>query len=241
MDNLLFAEEIYKEHLKDFIEEDLTKKINIKETNEITEEIKQEIFGLAEVYLKMGELDTCKSDFPAAVEKYNKALKIRRQFDKKFSRCIAEIYFNLHKVYDFDANKCFSCIVKARSIMEYHIKNKLEEIGKKELAGFIEINETLLDMELEDIDYKNIKMKNRIYYENKEFLEENLPNNILDLVEIVKELDQKVKKKGFYFVFFIPLFFSTLFNPLFFRLRTLFWILNILKKLGWIVRKRKKL
>ena len=141
----------------------------------------------------MGDLETCKSDFPGAVEKYLRALKIRKQFDNKFSRCIAEIYFNLHKVFDYDANKCFGCLVKARLIMEYHIKNKLEELGKKNLSDQIQLDETILD--LDDIDYKNTKMKNKLYYENNEFLDGKIPNNILDLVEIVKELDLKVKNK----------------------------------------------
>jgi len=185
------AEEIYKDFLKDYLEEDLTKKNKEASASDgINEAILKEIFGLAEVYLKMGDLETCKSDFPAAVEKYLKALKIRKQFDNKFSRCIAEIYFNLHKVYDFDTVKCFTCIVKARLIMEYHIKNKLTQLGKSNLLEEIEINESIL--ELEDIDYKTIKMKNKLYYENIEFSNESLPSNITDLVEIVKELDQKV-------------------------------------------------
>ncbi len=188
LDNLLMAENIYKEFLADYLEDDLSKK-----DKEVSEDILKEIFGLAEVYLKMGDLETCKSDFPEAVEKYLKALKIRKQFDNKFSRCIAEIYFNLHKVYDFDTVKCFTCIVKARLIMEYHIKNKLSELGKNNLCEHIEINESLLD--LEDMDYKTIKLKNKLYYENIEFSNESLPNNINDLVEIVKELDQKVNLK----------------------------------------------
>ena len=185
LDNLIFAEGIYKEFLNEFIGDDLTAK-----QTEANVEIKKEIFGLAEVYLKMGDLETCKSDFPSAVEKYSKALKIRKQFDEKFSRCIAEIYFNLHKVYDFDALKCFSCLVKARLIMEYHIKNKLEKLEKKDISEQIPIDDSLLEMD--EIDHTKIKMKNLIYYENNEFIEGKLPNDVIDLTEIVKELDIKV-------------------------------------------------
>lgn len=139
----------------------------------------------------MGDLETCKSDFQLAVEKYLKALKIRKEYDNKFSRIIAEIYFNLAKVYDFDAKKCMVCFVKARLIMEFHIKNKLIEAGKTELADKINIDESILDKE--EINHKTVKLKNEIYYNNDEFLKETLPTPILDLADIIKQLDLKVK------------------------------------------------
>lgn len=140
----------------------------------------------------MGDLETCKSDFQMAVEKYEKALKIRREHDHKFSRIIAEIYFNMAKVFDFDAKKCLTCFVKARLIMEYHIKQKLFEDGKLELADKIEIDESLLDNE--EIDSKSVKTKNDLYYENEQFVKETLPTKILDLSDIIKQLDLKVKR-----------------------------------------------
>lgn len=157
---------------------------------EITEDVKSLYFGLAEVYLKMGDLETCKSDFQMAVEKYLKALKIRRDYDNKFSRIIAEIYFNMAKVFDFDAKKCLTCFVKARLIMEYHMKQKLIEAGKTELADKIAIDDSLLDEE--EIDYKSVKAKNELHYQNEEFVKETLTSNILDLSDIIKQLDVKV-------------------------------------------------
>lgn len=185
---MLFAENIYLENLKDFVDVELN---FLKSKEEINEETKGLFFGLAEVYLKMGDLETCKSDFQMAVEKYLRALKIRKALDNTFSRLIAEIYFNLAKVYDYDAKKCMLCFVKARLIMEYHIKAKLVDAGKVELAEKIKIDDTILD--LEELDYKTVKMKNELYYENDNFTCEGLlPNNILDLGDIVKQLDQKV-------------------------------------------------
>lgn len=140
----------------------------------------------------MGDLETCKSDFQLAIEKYQKALKIRKEYDDKFSRIIAEIYFNMAKVYDFDAKKCMVSFLKARVIMEYHIKNKLIEAGKTDLADKINIDESILDKE--EIDYKTVKLKNELYYENQEFIKETLPGKILDLADIIKQLDVKVNK-----------------------------------------------
>lgn len=185
-DNLAFAESIYLENLKEFYNSESQEVLK----KDISEEIKSLLFGLAEVYLKMGDLETCKSDFQMAVDKYLKALKIRKDFDNKFSRIIAEIYFNMAKVYDFDAKKCLLCFVKARLIMEFHIKQKLVEAGKALLAEKIQIDESLLDKE--EIDYKSIKAKNDLYYENEEFIKETLPSNILDLTDIIKQLDVKV-------------------------------------------------
>lgn len=151
----------------------------------------------------------CRSDFLLAIEEYNKALKLRIQFDEKFSRCTAEIYFYLYKVYESDPIKAFGCIVKARLIMEYHIRNKLKDLGKNELFDKIEIDEKILDKNLEDFNYKEINLKNKIYYEQKEFQEGNLlslPNNILDLVDIVKDIDLKVFKLFYLFLFVFILF-----------------------------------
>ncbi len=139
----------------------------------------------------MGDLETCKSDFHTAIEMYLKALKIRREYDNKFSRIIAEIYFNMGKVYDFDVKKCMICFIKARLIIEYHIKNKLIDAGKNDLADNIEIDESILDKD--EIDYKTVKLKNNLYYENEEFVNERLPLKILDLCDIIKQLDMKVK------------------------------------------------
>lgn len=189
-DNLAFAESIYLENLKDYINPNKDNGSTEEPTKTIPEDVKTLFFGLAEVYLKMGELETCKSDFQMAVEKYQKALEIRKKHDNKFSRAIAEIYFNMAKVYDFDAKKCLTCFVKARLIMEYHVKQKLVEANKAELADKIVIDESLLDKE--EIDYKSVKAKSELYYENEEFVNGTLPSNILDLGEIIKELDIKV-------------------------------------------------
>ncbi len=210
-DNLAFAESIYVENLKDYLISPSESRNAEEKTNKgvvagpVPEDVKSLLFGLSEVYHKMGDLETCKSDFHMAVEKYQKALKIRKEHDSKFSRITAEIYFTMAKVFDFDAKQCLTCFVKARIIMEYHIKQKLIESGKADLADKIEIDESLLDTE--EVDYKSIKTKNDLYYENEQFVKETLPSNILDLADIIKQLDVKViyimKKLNFSFLFSI--------------------------------------
>lgn len=169
--------------LKEFLDE------NSEEKKEVTQEIKDYLFDLAEVYLKMGDLEMCKSDYKASVDHYLKALKIRKNHDTKFSRAMAEIYFNLAKVYDFDSKKCLVSFIKAKVIMEYHIKKALIDAGKPELAEKIKIFENLLDEE--ECDYKNIKIKNECI-ETEEFKNANLSDKILDLASIIEELNQKV-------------------------------------------------
>jgi tetratricopeptide (TPR) repeat protein len=134
---------------------------------------------LANVYLKMGELEMCKSDFKKAIPYFEKALKIRKQMEDKFSRAIAEIYFNMGSIYDFDSNKCLLCYYKTKIIIEYHLKNMLKEVGDD-----IKINEDELD--LEEINKDNI-----IFYKNL-IMNENISEEAAELIDIINHIYTKV-------------------------------------------------
>lgn len=130
----------------------------------------------------------CKSDFKAAASWYEKALSIRKKYDDKFSRVIAEIYFNLASVCDFDANKCLLSYYKTKIILEYHLKEGLKKNGMESLADTIIINESDLDVE-QTPKKQSIKFFKEAV-ENK--TGENIPEAVSELADVVSQVYQKV-------------------------------------------------
>lgn len=179
-ENLAFAEKVYKNYLRNFDKEDPTK---------VDNEIKQKYFELSEVYQKFGELDMCRSDFKGAVSWYEKALEVRKPYDDKFSRAIAEIYFNMATVYDFDATKSLLCYYKTKTILEHHLKEALNKHGLVTLADKIQIKES--DLEFEGVlKQQDIKLHKEVI-ESK--FDEGTPDEITELVDILNQVYQKVK------------------------------------------------
>jgi tetratricopeptide (TPR) repeat protein len=157
-DNLAVAEKILKDQ-KDYISLDL----------------------LANVYLKMGELEMCKSNTQQAIEFYEQSLNIRSKIDK-FSRTCAELYFYIGGAYDFDMKKSLLSYYKTKVIMEYHLKNELKEAGE-----VIKINES--DLILEELDRDKIVLYNELLQKCQN---DNLSEDAAELIDILCELYVKV-------------------------------------------------
>lgn len=183
-ENLQFAEMIYLQFLKDY---------DSLSPSKLEQDIKKYYFELSSVYQKFGELEMCNSDFRKAAEFYLKALQIRSKYDDTFSRCIAEIYFNLASVYDFDAKKCLLCYYKTKIIMEHHLTKELDLAGKNSIAAQIIYSQE--DLELNDIavDYENLLINKKVIdtIEQDQVLMQN--DEIADLTGIISELHQKIE------------------------------------------------
>ena len=185
-ENLFFAETIYKNFLEKYDKEDPAK---LKTENP---SIISHYFDLSNVYQKFGELEMCKSDFKSAIEFFLKALEIRKKYDDKFSRAIAEIYFNMATTYDFDSRKCILSYYKTKIIMEYHLKHELIKINLNSIADKIVIKED--DLDSEEIKIFNL-FTNRNVIEKIPINDENLNKNeeIEELYAIISELNMKIE------------------------------------------------
>ena len=185
-ENLFFSESIYKNFLEKYDQEN-EEKLKIDNPAIITH-----YFDLSNVYQKFGELEMCKSDFKSAVEFFNKALAIRKKYDDKFSRAIAEIYFNMATAFDFDSRKCLLSYYKTKIIMEYHLKQELIKVNENNLANKIVIKED--DLLSEEIKIINL-FTNRSVVEKLSINNENLLKNeeIEELHAIISELNLKLE------------------------------------------------
>jgi hypothetical protein len=146
----------------------------------ITQQDKNSLNLLANLYHKFGELEMCKSDFKEAILFFQKALDIRKNIEDKFSRAIAELYFNMGSIYDFDSNKCLLCYYKTKVIIEYHLKQELKEAGNQ-----IVINES--DLDLDSVD------RNKIIFYKDALENENFSEEANELVDIINQIYTKVK------------------------------------------------
>ena len=117
--NLDIANEMYIDYLDEYDD------VSVKKLSKSTIKVYLE---LADNYLSYGELEQAQSDFKKASEYFKKAAKIREKYDTKMSRSLAEVYFKLASVLDFDVKSAMLYFYKTKVIMEYH----LNELVKKE-------------------------------------------------------------------------------------------------------------
>lgn len=186
-ENLLFAETIYQNHLSKYEKED------VNTLKEKYPEIIKTFYDLASVYQKFGELEMCKSDFKSAVEYFKKSLQVRQKYDSKFSRAIAELYFNMATAFDFDSKKCLLSYYKTKLIMEYHLKKELEANGFKSISDKIKLHEEDIDLETITPTHANLRT-NRDLMQSTEICNESVLKfeEIEELVAIINELNQKM-------------------------------------------------
>jgi hypothetical protein len=184
-ENLFFAENIYKNYLEPYNKEDPGK---LKTENPT---IIRNYFDLSNVYQKFGELEMCKSDFKSAIDYFTKALEIRTKHDNKFSRAIAELYFNMATAFDFDSKKCLLSFYKTKIIMEYHLKEELNNLKQNSIGDKIIIRED--DLESEEIKMFNLFTNRNVI--DKIAINENLMKNeeIEELYGIITELNMKIE------------------------------------------------
>jgi len=187
-ENLLVAESIYKSYLSNYDD---------KEPSEISDkfpEIKKLYFELSNVYQKLGELEMCKSDFKSAIDYFTSALNLRKKYDDKFSRAIAELYFNMATAFDFDAKKCLMSFYKTKIIMEYHLKQELKKHNFSKTSDKIKVFEEDLDLESIPTDHKNLNANIEVM--NSDEIHNELVvkiEDLLELVGIILELNQKIE------------------------------------------------
>jgi hypothetical protein len=187
LENLLFSEKIYKTYLEKYEDE------NPEELKTKSPEIIKLFFDLSNVYQKFGELEMCKSDFKSSIEFFTKSLEIRQKYDFKFSRAIAELYFNMATAYDFDAKLCLLSYYKTKIIMEYHLKEELNKHNLKHLADRIVVNEQDLNLSSVLTTSTNLRT-NKEVEGGYELNSENVLKieDIEELVSIISELNQKI-------------------------------------------------
>ena len=173
-ENLAAAEAI----LKDYFEEN--EKIENNDLNKY-----YDIY--ANVYLKFGELEMCKSDFKTAIEFFEKSLEIRKKYEDKFSRAIAELYFNMGSIYDFDSKKCLLCYYKTKIILEHHLIENLEGINLEIVKKEMQIKESYLNDE--SIEPEKVIIHTSIL---EKFKDENLSEEALELKDILIQIYTKV-------------------------------------------------
>lgn len=204
-DNLLCAQHIFEKHIK------IKNFDEFKET-EIPYEGKTLYFDLAKVFLLFGELEMCKSDFKSAVEFFQKSLAIRRKYDDRYSRLIADLYFQLGMVFDFDPKKSLLCFYKTKIIMEYHMQKHLESLNSKDRI-YNQDEDSILDL-FTEIYPDQIKTRKDLVE-----LKDDDDESLKEFKEIISELYMKV-------------------NLLLFRLTTFYLIWRLSIKLSRRARSR---
>jgi len=127
-----------------------------------------------------------KSDFPAAVDYFLQALEIRKKYDDKYSREIAEIYFLLAGAYDFDIKKSLVCYYKTMILMEHHLKLELNKLNFHKQESWEEKVDKI-NLDFEEINEKDIVL-------DKKLIQTSFGDNqtISELRDILAELFEKV-------------------------------------------------
>lgn len=181
LNNLDIANEMYIDYLEEYEE------VNVKKLSKETIKMYLE---LADNYLNYGELEQAQSDFKKASEFFKKAAKIREKYDTKMSRSLAEVYFKLASVLDFDVKNAMLYFYKTKVIMEYH----LNELIKKNKIG-IEIIIDEKDLEIESIDRKDKRLLiNQKIVQSEEFKEKcKDKEDIENIIEVLNELYMKIE------------------------------------------------
>lgn len=107
-------------------------KILQKEISNSTDEDKSKLkYDLSRVFVLFSENEMSKSDYQAAINYLQTALELRKESEDKFSRRIAEVYYQMGMCYDFDAQKSFNCFYRAKIILEYHLQKAADENNQK--------------------------------------------------------------------------------------------------------------
>jgi hypothetical protein len=179
--NLKQALEIYQNYLTkyDEIEPEKLEKNVLDYYNE-----------LCDCYSSFADLEQEKSDFKHANEYYEKAIFYEKKYGKKFSRNLASLYFLQSQVLDFNPNKCFICLLRAKYIMEFHLKNEIEKLNKNFNIFFDEKILSKEDVKIDD----EIIFKNRKIIESDEMKELCKNNdNIDELIAIINDLTPKIE------------------------------------------------
>jgi len=155
-------------------------------------ELKELNNQLSEVYLLFAQLELLKSDNKKAISFFEKGLEVRKINDDKFSRAIADIYYQMSIAYDYDIMKCFTCLYKVKIIMEYHLQKLIDKsyfISKPVFYNIIE--EDLLDKELIK-DYKSIKV-NSDDVEIKDSDNDDIAEIKSILIEVYLKIDDTIE------------------------------------------------
>ena len=145
---------------------------------------------LADNYLSYGELEQAQSDFKKASEYFKKAAKIREKYDTKMSRSLAEVYFKLASVLDFDVKSAMLYFYKTKVIMEYHLN---ELVKKEKISSEIIIDEKALEIESIDRKDKRLLLNQKIV-QSEEFKEKfKDKEDIENIIEVLNELYMKIE------------------------------------------------
>ena len=181
--NLKQALEIYQNYLSqyDSIEPEKLEKNVLDYYNE-----------LCDCYSSFADLEQEKSDFKHANEYYEKAIFYEKKYGKKFSRNLASLYFLQSQVLDFNPNKCFLCLLRAKYIMEFHLKNEIEKLNNKNNLNIF-FDEKILSKD-------DVKIDDEIIFKNKNVIESEemkdlCKNNddVAEYVAIINDLTPKIE------------------------------------------------
>lgn len=179
--NLDIANEMYIDYLDEYDD------VNVKKLSKSTIKVYLE---LADNYLSYGELEQAQSDFKKASEYFKKAAKIREKYDTKMSRSLAEVYFKLASVLDFDVKSAMLYFYKTKVIMEYHLN---ELVKKEKISSEIIIDEKALEIESIDRKDKRLLLNQKIV-QSEEFKEKfKDKEDIENIIEVLNELYMKIE------------------------------------------------
>ena len=179
--NLEIANEMYIDYLDEYDD------VSVKKLSKSTIKVYLE---LADNYLSYGELEQAQSDFKKASEYFKKAAKIREKYDTKMSRSLAEVYFKLASVLDFDVKSAMLYFYKTKVIMEYHLN---ELVKKEKISSEIIIDEKALEIESIDRKDKRLLLNQKIV-QSEEFKEKfKDKEDIENIIEVLNELYMKIE------------------------------------------------
>ena len=179
--NLDIANEMYIDYLDEYDD------VSVKKLSKSTIKVYLE---LADNYLSYGELEQAQSDFKKASEYFKKAAKIREKYDTKMSRSLAEVYFKLASVLDFDVKSAMLYFYKTKVIMEYHLN---ELVKKEKISSEIIIDEKALEIESIDRKDKRLLLNQKIV-QSEEFKEKfKDKEDIENIIEVLNELYMKIE------------------------------------------------
>lgn len=179
--NLDIANEMYIDYLDEYDD------VSVKKLSKSTIKVYLE---LADNYLSYGELEQAQSDFKKASEYFKKAAKIREKYDTKMSRSLAEVYFKLASVLDFDVKSAMLYFYKTKVIMEYHLN---ELVKKEKISSEIIIDEKALETESIDRKDKRLLLNQKIV-QSEEFKEKfKDKEDIENIIEVLNELYMKIE------------------------------------------------
>lgn len=131
---------------------------------------------LSDIYFKFGELELIKSDFKTALDFFNQAVKLKKAYDTKYSRAIAEIYFMMASACDADVNHALVFYYKTYLILMYHLKEKMNQVCD-------------INIEFDTLNQESIFL-------DKDFIKVDIKDNdkIKDLKETINDVVIKVCK-----------------------------------------------